>query len=98
VAEPGPWARPLGEILLAGASALRGDDHAARHLRAAADGFLAADMALHAAAARRRLGHVLGGDAGELIAHEARAWLRAAQLADPGRFADLLVPGFAAIS
>ena len=92
------WAAPLGRVLVAGAGALAGDDRAALNLQAAAEGFLAADMPLHAAAARRRLGRVLGGDAGSLLAAEAELALRTAQVSEPARLGDLLVPGFVSLA
>jgi hypothetical protein len=65
------WATPFVELVHAGLLVVyrqkdRGDPQG---LRAAEQGFRAVDMALYAAAARRRCGQLLGGDAGaQLIA------------------------------
>lgn len=64
------------------------------HLEAAIAGFDASEVALSAAAARRRLGEVLGGDEGRALvrtADEAMARLGATR---PDRMAALFAPGF----
>jgi hypothetical protein len=89
------WGEPLAAQLRAGVAARRRDAAgAARHLRDAARGFDAAGMALFAAAARRRLGEVLGGEEGRALVEAASAWMRAQGVADPERITAMLAPGF----
>jgi hypothetical protein len=80
--ERASWAWPQAAALRAGLAAAAGD-HAerARCLAAAATGFAAADMVLHAAAARRQL-----ADA------DADAELHAHGVHDPARLAAILCP------
>ena len=51
-------------------------------------------MRLHAAAARRRLGGLIGGEAGRALVAEADAWM-AGQVRNPPRTTAMLAPGFA---
>jgi hypothetical protein len=88
-----PWTEPLGAILAAGVAAAAGDRAAAekalRRSIALAD---LAQMALHAASARRQLGVELGGDAGKAMVHEADEAMRLRGVRDPARYAKTLVP------
>jgi hypothetical protein len=54
----------------------------------------AADMAAHAAAARRRLGLLLGGADGQALTERADAWLTSRQVRNPARMTAVLAPGF----
>jgi hypothetical protein len=63
-------------------------------LREAAAGFDAADMALYAAAARRRLGALLGGDAGLALREAADSWMSSEKIRAPARFTAIFAPGF----
>lgn len=93
--EDQPWSTPLARLLEAGAASLRGDAGAARErLVEAASGLDAAGMALHAAAARFRLGQVEGGDGGSATRGEAEAWLRREGVEAPARFVEMLAPGW----
>ena len=56
--------------------------------------FEAVDMGLFAAAARRRLGTLLGGDAGRALIAQADAWMAAQEVRNPARMAAGLAPGF----
>jgi hypothetical protein len=49
-------------------------------------------MAGHVAVTKRRLGVLRGGEAGDALAGDADAWLRAQQIARPDRWAQMLVP------
>jgi len=87
------WSNPLAEIVAACAAATRGDlERAEAGFAAAAEASDAADMALHAAVARRRRGHLLGGEEGRALVVAADDWMRAQKVANPERFADLLAP------
>ncbi len=90
-----PWMEPLAERIRAGAAALRGDEvSAAAHLRRAVAGFDAADMPLHAVVSRRRLGELLGGQAGHSLIDEADAWMTSQGIRNPPRMTALYAPGF----
>ena len=62
-------------------------------LRDAAVEFDALDMGLFAAAARRRMGELRGGEQGAAIVAAADAWMAGRRIADPARIAALHVPG-----
>ncbi|HJZ88292.1 MAG TPA: AAA family ATPase [Polyangia bacterium] len=92
-----PWADPLALLLRAGAAALDEKAEAASALlvRAAA-GFDAADMALHAAVARRRLGELSEGTSGAELVAAADAWMSTQKVRNPARMAALIAPGLGA--
>ncbi|HWP36825.1 MAG TPA: AAA family ATPase [Gemmatimonadales bacterium] len=91
------WSTPLARLVQAGVCVRRGDvERSAVLLREAATGFDAADMAAHAAAARRRLGQLLGGDEGSALVETADGFFRAVGGRRPDRLASLLAPGFGA--
>jgi tetratricopeptide (TPR) repeat protein len=95
--EPAAWARPHAFLIRAGAAAIRGARaESAALCDRAARGFEAVDMALYAAAARRRWGEMLGGEDGRAAAEAADAWMRAAGVVRPDRMAGMLAPGFGA--
>jgi hypothetical protein len=91
-----PWPRAHAQLLRAGIATVRGDhERAAAGLRAAADQFAALEMHLHATAARRRLGEVLGGATGAALVSEADAWMRAQTIRDPAHMTSVYAPGLA---
>ncbi len=53
----------------------------------------AADMAMHAAAARWRLGEAIGGDEGAELVAAARAWFEGEGVVRPERLVAMLTPG-----
>jgi hypothetical protein len=55
--------------------------------------FAAIDVALYAAAARRRRGELLGGDEGRELIASADAAMRAQNVVNPARMTAALVPG-----
>ena len=88
------WGDPLALLLRAGASATRGEtEPALRLLQTAEAGFSAASMALHAAAARRRRGELMGGDTGLELVAAADAWMKAQSIKNPERMTAMLAPG-----
>jgi hypothetical protein len=88
-----PWALPLAALVRAGIAAIRGDaDSAARLGDQAAYGFDAVDMALYAAAARRRRGEIIGGDEGRELVDAADAMMKRELIRKPERMAAVLVP------
>jgi hypothetical protein len=88
------WCRPAAQVLRAALAAERAPEAAAAELRAAAEGFDRADMAMHAAAVRRRLGRLLGGDEGKTMVAGAEAWLRAAGVSAVDGLVAMLMPGW----
>jgi hypothetical protein len=84
----------LQEAHRASVAACRGDAAgAAAGLAEAAVALDALDMALYAAAARRRLGRLRGGDEGRALVTGADAWMASQRIANPARMTALLVPG-----
>jgi hypothetical protein len=84
-----------GPLTRAAVAHLRGDqDGAVRWLEQAVAHAEASDMRLHAAVARKRLGRLLGGDAGVALQAAADAWMAEQELADRDRMAQLVAPGF----
>jgi len=91
--ERAPWADPMVDLVRASIAAFGGDARAAAAgLGAASAGFTRAHMAIHAAAAARRLGEVEGGAAGEARIATADALLAAQGIVRPARVADLMAP------
>jgi hypothetical protein len=81
-----PWASAVAELASAGIFAVSGDNDAAiRGYKLAADALDAVGMATYAAAARRRLGELLGGQRGLAQVAEAEADLTRHGIRDPGR-------------
>jgi hypothetical protein len=92
-AEKPPWGDALARLLRAGLACARGDTAGARALLADAVRRLEeVDMGLHAAAARRRLGQLTGGEEGRKLIEEADAWMAAQQVRNPARMTVLLAP------
>src|SRR5262249_49088982 len=91
-----PWSKPMAALLRAGIASLEGDRGAAvAHARGAADGFDGVNMALHAAAARYRLGALVGGEEGRTLVERAETWMRSETVKNFARLTDMLAPGFA---
>lgn len=90
------WAAPVSGLLLAGIAVTKraSDERAITLLRSAVSGFDAAEMALYAAAARRRLGGVIGGDEGASLIRTADEWMTAQTVRNPARMTAMLAPGF----
>ncbi|MEM7353477.1 MAG: protein kinase [Acidobacteriota bacterium] len=94
-ARGGPWAEALAALLRAGHAAVRRDANACRdRLRQAVQIAEAADMGLYAAAGRRRLGEILGGEEGYDLVDQADSWMREQRIVDPQRMTTMLAPGF----
>ena len=90
----GPHMRPFVHICNA---ALAVDEtnleRAAGELRTAADLFDTASMAMHAAATRRRLGQMLGGEGGKAHAAAAEAFMLAQRVLNLESLTEMLCPG-----
>ena len=93
--EQTPWAAPFVELVHAGLLIVyRQRERAIQALRAAEQGFRAVDMALYAAAARRRCGVLLGDDAGEQLVASADQTMAEQGVRRPDRLTRVLAPGF----
>jgi len=89
-----PWARALA-LPLAAAVALQREDRsrAVELLRAGVDSLEGQRMRLFAAAARWRLGMLVGGDEGAAHRAEAERFFVEQQVSEPARMVAMLVPG-----
>jgi len=88
------WGDALALLLRAGLSSVRGARvRAIAQLAEAETRLLRADMALHAAAARRARGEAVGGAAGRALVGEAEAWMAGQAIRRPERMARMLAPG-----
>lgn len=93
------WSTAAGHALRGGAAFVRGDRPTAlAELGQAIQRFDQADMALHAAAGRRLLGLLTGGDAGSALVAQADRYFSEQGIVSPQRFATLLFPGYTASS
>ena len=89
------YARPAAALLSASILAARGRPAEARSpLEHAVIDFEAADMALHAEVARRRLGALLGGDEGRALVARADAFMARQGIKRPDRWTAIHAPGF----
>jgi hypothetical protein len=89
-----PWTDALAAMLTASVARASHDDGAARRgLRLAIRLSDGAEMALHAAAARYRLGGLVGGDAGSRLVKKTEDAMKARGVRVPARYAQMLVPG-----
>jgi eukaryotic-like serine/threonine-protein kinase len=88
-----PWSRALSIPIRAGLAAARGDRSQAATLFALAVKQLeAVDMNIYAAASRRRLGEILGGDEGRTQLETADSWMNQQGIRKPARMADVFAP------
>jgi hypothetical protein len=76
------------------AAARRDRNTALKLLGEALAAFQAADMNLHAAAVRRRLGELTEGAKGKALVAEADEWMAGQQIKNPARMAAVFAPGF----
>ena len=89
-----PGASPLADLAAAGIATLTGHrEEVMSLLENSAQAFTALDMSLHAAAARRRLGEVAGGERGYTLIAEADSWMRTHGIRNPERMTIMLAPG-----
>jgi len=95
VGEKMAWTVPLAALLMAGVHHRRKQlDTARAELERAVAGFDAVDMDSCAAAARMRLGELLGGDQGAEQCTIAQRFYDAQAIADGQAFTRMLAPGF----
>jgi serine/threonine protein kinase len=90
-----PWVSAWAQLIRAGIASVEGNEDGARRLLSeAAAAFDAADMRLWAAAARRRLGQLQGGDEGHSLIEHANRWMTDQGVRRPDRIAAMYAPGF----
>jgi hypothetical protein len=91
-----PYAAVFAAVLRAGAAGVSGNERVAgERLHLAIRLGEETEMLLHAAAARRALGALLGGDMGRDLVRRADEAMEAQGVRAPARFAAMLVPGYA---
>jgi hypothetical protein len=89
------WAKPLASLLRAAIAYQRAEkSEAATLLSESLRGFERAEMRLYAAAARRRLGEILGEDKGRQLVKEADVWMVRQRIKNPEAMMRMLAPGF----
>lgn len=86
------WAQGLAALIRGCLAATTGAGDARAELEAAASTFRAADMAMFAAVADRRLGELIGGEPGQQLVAASTAAMTAERIAAPDRFAALWAP------
>ncbi len=90
------WGDGLAHLLRAGMAGYQGDRvNGERFLSEAITCLESVNMNLYAAAARRRLGQLIGGDQGRSLMAEADAWMTAQGIRNPARMTAVYAPGFA---
>jgi hypothetical protein len=90
-----PWSDPIALVLQGGLAYLEGEGPVVlRCLRDAADRFARADMRLHAAVVRRRIGALQDDTAGRELRRQAEAWMATQQIKNPAGMTRMLAPGF----
>jgi hypothetical protein len=67
-------------------------DSGVTHLNQAIGSFTTAEMGLHAAVSRWRMGEMLGGDRGAAFVAEARAWMTEQGIRNPARMTAMHAP------
>jgi len=88
-----PWMDAIATLRRGGVCAARGDkDGAVRELRAAVPALDTSELGLHAAAARVRLGDLLGGDEGSALREAGLAFMRAEEIKRPEAVVALYAP------
>jgi serine/threonine protein kinase len=88
------WGTALGELIHAGAAAVRGQaESAVARFANAEQAFERADMWLFAMSARRRRGQLIGGDEGGRLIAEADEWMRRERILRPELIMRTLAPG-----
>jgi serine/threonine protein kinase len=89
------WADGLAMLIEATIAFRRGDSRRATEiLQTAIAAFSTTDMHLHAAAARRRLGQMLGGSQGQELVRQAEEWMSGQTIRNFDCMTALLAPGW----
>jgi eukaryotic-like serine/threonine-protein kinase len=89
------WSDPFASLIRAGVANARDETvRTASFLSEAMEGFELADLALYAAASRRRLGQALGDTHGRALIAEADKWMTNQRIKNPVLMTRLLAPGW----
>jgi serine/threonine protein kinase len=89
------WSIPFATLIRATIAHQRGEtEKATTLLSEAVQGFERAEMRLHAAAVRRRLGEGLRDDRGKQLIAEADAWMAGQKVKNPEAMTRMIAPGF----
>jgi hypothetical protein len=89
------WSRPFATLIRATVAHQRGQAaQATALLSEAVQVFDRAEMRLHAAASRRRLGEKLRDERGSELVAQADAWMREQKIKNPEAMTRMLAPGF----
>jgi serine/threonine protein kinase len=89
------WSQPFAMLIRAGLANQTGDGAKAQALLSeSAEGFERAEMYLHAAAAKRRLGEKLRDERGGRLIAEADEWMATQKIKNPERMTRMIAPGF----
>jgi hypothetical protein len=89
------WADALAQLIESAVAFRRGDAHQSRQiLTTAAASLTAADMHLHAAVARRRLGQLLEGTQGQELMRQGEEAMNGQKIRNLDRMTALLAPGW----
>ena len=89
------WSKPFANMVRATVAHQRGDAALATTLLSeSVQSFERAQMRMHAAAARRRLGERLKDERGQTLISEADAWMREQGIKNPEAMTRMLAPGF----
>ena len=90
-----PWSNPFATLIRATVAYQQGDRRAAIDgLTAAAEGFTSADMHMHAAACRRRLGILIRGSDGAALRADADRFFAQQDVRNPTALLRVIAPGF----
>jgi hypothetical protein len=90
-----PWSNPFATLIRATVACQQGDVAAAnKGLTAATEGFMSAQMHMHAAACRARLSTLVGGEHGERLRAEATRFMIDQDVRNATAFLRVLAPGF----
>jgi hypothetical protein len=89
------YAVALAQLFRAGVASSRGDQGTARQrLTRAIESLDALAMYSYAAAARWRLGVLLGGQEGRALEDQADSWMQSQAIRNPARMVAMHAPGF----
>jgi hypothetical protein len=90
-----PWADAFAAHLRAGVASIRGDEvTSVALLRRALDGFDQGGLKLYAAATRRVLGRLVGGDEGQALIARCDEWMAGQGIRSPEKMVRACVSGF----
>ncbi len=89
------YARLQAHLLRAAVASRRGrPDESVARLREAVGTARELELSLHLAAARRRLGRLLGGNEGASLLADSDAWMAEHEVVDPERMCEVVAPGW----